>query len=473
MPSKTKPSTSRSGQWILAASVLGSGAVFLEGSVVSVAIPAISRDLGLGIAGLQWVMNGYLLTLSALMLFGGAVGDRWSRPKVFAVGSIGFAVSSVGCAIAPNVLLLVAARVLQGTAGALVVPNSLAMLETTFHGEERGVAIGHWAAWSGISTALGPLAGGWLVDIGSWRLVFYSIVPFALVAAWIAFRHGKAATDNRKKKPGSLDYAGALLVTLGLAGIVGALIAGPESGFTSLPVIGSLVAGLILLAGFVFVERRATTPLLPLDVFRSRILVGANLNTLFVYAALSGLFFLLMLQLQNGLGYSALKAGSSLLPINALLLVMSPKSGNLAERIGARVMVATGSAIAAVGMLLFIRVRPGVSYITSVLPAIVVFGFGLGVLVAPLTAAALRSLGDERAGIASGINNAVARLAGLLATAAIPVAAGLGGARQLRGAVLSAGFARAAVICAALCGAGALVAAVMIEGAKPKRRVSR
>jgi len=208
-------------------------------------------------------------------------------------------------------------------------------------------------------------------------------------------------------------------------------------------------------------------------VFRSRILVGANLNTLFVYAALSGLFFLLMLQLQNGLGYSALKAGSSLLPINVLLLVMSPKSGNLAERIGARVMVATGSAIAAVGMLLFIRVRPGVSYVTSVLPAIVVFGFGLGVLVAPLTAAALRSLGDERAGIASGINNAVARLAGLLATAAIPVAAGLGGARQLRGAVLSAGFARAAVICAALCGAGALVAAVMIEGAKPKRRASR
>src|SRR4029079_3594957 len=192
-------------------------------------------------------------------------------------------------------------------------------------------------------------------DIGSWRLVFYSIVPFALIAAWIAFQHGKAATDNQKKKPGSLDYAGALLVTLGLAGIVGALIAGPASGFTSLPVIGSLSAGLVLLAGFVLVERRATTPLLPLEVFRSRILVGANLNTLLVYAALTGLFFLLMLQLQNGLGYSALKAGSSLLPINVLLLVMSPKSGNLAERIGARVMVATGSAIAAVGMLLFIR----------------------------------------------------------------------------------------------------------------------
>ena len=469
MPRSDKAVKSTAGRWILAASILGSGAVFLEGSVVSVAMPAIGRDLGLGMAGLQWVMNGYLLTLSALMLFGGALGDRGSRPRVFALGLIGFAVSSVCCGLAPNIALLIAARVVQGIAGALVVPNSLALLETTFHGEARGAAIGKWSAWSGASTALGPFAGGWLVDAASWRFVFFSIVPFAVAAAWIAFRHATAAEKSTKgQSSSSLDYAGAVLATLGLAGVVGALITGPDAGFTSPLVLASLIAGLLLLGGFVFVESRAQTPLLPLDVFGHREFVAANLNTLFVYASLNGLFFLLMLQLQNGLHYSAVVAGASLLPVNALLLLISPRSGHLAERIGARIPMAAGSLIAAVGMLLFTRVKPGASYVTTLLPALIVFGIGLGLLVAPLTTVALRSLGEKRAGIASGVNNAAARLAGLLATAAIPVAAGLAGSRRPSGAALAGAFTKAMVICAALCGVGAIVAATMISGKKEK-----
>jgi hypothetical protein len=288
-------------------------------------------------------------------------------------------------------------------------------------------------------------------------------VPFALAAAWIAFRH-PVTTQQKKGEASSLDYLGAALVTLGLAGIIAGLIAGPESGFTSAPVIAALVAGVVLLAAFILRESRARAPLLPLDVFHSREFVGANVTTLLVYAAINGGFFLLMLQLQNGLGYSALVAGASLLPLNALILVLSPRAGNLAERIGARLPMAVGSLIAGVGMLLFIRVRPGAQYMTSVLPAVVVFGIGLGIFVAPLTAAALRSLGERRAGIASGVNNAVARLSGLLATAAIPAAAGLGGVHDIRGPVLSAAFTRACVICAVLCAMGAVSAAVMVSG---------
>ncbi|MEO8578456.1 MAG: MFS transporter, partial [Gemmatimonadales bacterium] len=276
-------STSSQKRWILIASILGSGAVFLEGSVVLVALPAIGRDMNLGVAGLQWVMNGYLLTLSALILFGGALGDRTSRSRLFAFGLIAFAITSLACSLAPNLVLLVAARVAQGIAGALVVPNSLAMLETSFHGRDRGVAIGKWAAWSGISTAVGPLAGGWLVDSASWRFVFVAIVPFALVAAWIAFRHEPEGKRERSEK-GPLDYAGAVLVTLGLAGVVSALIIGPDAGFGSPFVISLSGTGLALLAGFAFVESRARNPLLPPDVFRSREFIGANLTTLLVYA---------------------------------------------------------------------------------------------------------------------------------------------------------------------------------------------
>lgn len=462
---KLKSST---GRWILAATVLGSGAVFLEGSVVSVALPSIGRGFHLDIAGLQWVMNGYLLMLSALMLFGGALGDRMSRSKVFGFGLIGFAMGSAACALAPNPILLVIARVVQGSAGALVVPNSLAILETTFAGEERGLAIGRWAAWSAVSTAGGPLIGGWLVDIASWRWVFLSVVPFALAAAWIALRHSVARERTHASAP-PLDYLGALLITLSLGALVAALITAPEAGFGNAWVLGGLIGGFVLLVLFIFAEGKSANPMLPLDAFRSREFVGANANTLLVYGALNGLFFLLMLQLQIGLEWSALRAGASLLPINFLLLLMSPPAGKLAERIGPRLPMAIGSFVAALGMLLFARVKPGGSYLRDVLPAALVFGIGLGTLVSPLTAAALRALGERRGGLASGVNNAVARLAGLLATAAIPMAAGIGGATRVAGPELARGFGRGMIISAALCAVGGIIALALVEGSAKRR----
>ena len=447
--------------------ILGSGAVFVEGSVTMVALPAIARDFHLGIAGLQWVLNGYLLTLSTLILLGGALGDRYARRAVFVLGLAGFSVASIACALAPNLPLLVAARVLQGAAGALVVPNSLALLETTFSGAERGAAVGHWAAWSAVSGAFGPLVGGWLVDAASWRWVFVCIAPFA-AAAVVAVGMGRDAHESAAAKP-DVDYAGAALVTLGLAGIVGALIVGPDAGFTRPGVLAAAIGGVALLLAFVAVERRATSPLVPLDVFREREFVGVNATTLVVYAALNGLFFLLMLQLQSVLGYSALRAGASLLPINVLMLVLSPVAGRAAARVGPRLLMTGGSLVAAGGMLLFTRVQPGARYATSALPAAILFGVGLSSLVAPLTSVALGALGERRAGLASGVNNAVARLAGLLAVAVLPLAAGLGGVRELRGRAFAGGFARGMMICAALCAAGSVIAAVTIRGSRRRR----
>lgn len=299
-----------------------------------VALPAIARDFHLGIAGLQWVLNGYLLTLSALMLLGGALGDRFSRRRVFAVGLIGFCATSIACALAPNLHLLVIARVLQGAAGALVVPNSLALLETTFSGPERGAAVGHWAAWSAVSTALGPLAGGWLVDAGSWRWVFVCVAPIAAAAvAAVGIAHEARDTSTARR---AVDYTGAALVTLGLAGVIGALIVGPEMGFTAPAPLAAFVIGVVLMCAFVAVEHHVASPLVPLDVFRVRQFVGVNASTLVLYAALSGMMFLLMLQLQTAMGYSALRAGASLLPMNVLMLLLSAPAGRLAERIGAR-----------------------------------------------------------------------------------------------------------------------------------------
>jgi len=456
-----------SARWILVASVLGSGAVFLEGTVVNVAMPSIEREFALGMAGLQWIMNAYLLSLSALMLLGGSLGDRYGRAPTFRVGAVAFAIATAGCAIAPNALALYLARSLQGAAGALLVPNSLAMLDDAFSGEERGIAIGRWAAWSGVSTAVGPLVGGSLLEALSWRWVFAVVIPFAGAAAWMAWRHGevcaRSARVRQGRTPADVDYAGAALVSLGLAGVVTGLIAGPGAGFNHPGVVASLLLGALLLGVFALVEARTEQPLLPLDVFQSRQFTGTNLATFLVYAALSGLFFLLMLELQNVLGYGALAAGASLLPINLLMLVFSARAGRLAERIGPRLPMAAGAAVAAVGMLLFARVRAGSSYLTVVLPAAIVFGLGLSLLVAPLTAAALAAVGAQRKGLASGLNNAVARLAGLLATASIPLAAGLGGLRDVRGEAFTRGYGRAMWISAALCAAGSLVAWLTVE----------
>jgi EmrB/QacA subfamily drug resistance transporter len=458
---------------MVAGSVLGSGAVFLESSVVNVALPAIARDFHVGVAGLQWVINGYLLTLSALMLLGGALGDRFGRPRVFAIGCLAFALASFGCALAPELTLLVVLRAVQGAAGALLVPNSLAMLDTAFEGEERGAAIGQWAAWSAVSTAVGPFAGGWLVDALSWRWVFSAVIVFALAAAVILVRHiasGKTKQSGKASaRSGKIDYLGAALGTLALAGLVGALMAGPVLGFSSWQILVAGLGGVVCMAAFIVLEQHISHPILPLSIFRSRQFSGVNAATFLIYGALSGLFFLLMPQLQGNLHYSALLAGAALTPANVIMLVISPIAGRASARTGPRVLMTVGASIAAGGMLLFARVQPGASYLGTVLPATIVFGLGLSILVAPLTSAVLSAVQESDTGIASGINNAVARLAGLIATAALPLAAGLGGAAKVEGAAYAAGYTRAMIISAGLCAAGAVVALITVRNDHPSR----
>ena len=457
---------------MVAGSVLGSGAVFLESSVVNVALPAIARDFHVGVIGLQWVINGYLLTLSALMLLGGALGDRFGRPRVFAIGCVAFALASAGCAIAPGLVALVALRIVQGAAGALLVPNSLAMLDTAFDGEERGAAIGQWAAWSSISTAAGPFAGGWIVDRLSWRWVFSAVILFALVAAVIVVRHIASGTvkDPGKGSAPRIDYLGAALGTLALAGIVGALMAGPALGFFEWRVIAAGIGGVVCLVAFIMIEQRVSHPILPLSIFRSQQFSGVNATTFLVYGALSGLFFLLMPQLQSNLEYSALRAGAALTPANVIMLAVSPIAGRASARVGPRVLMTVGAFIAAAGMLLFARVQPGVSYLGTILPATIVFGTGLSLLVAPLTSAVLSAVKESETGMASGINNAVARLAGLIATAALPLAAGIGGSAKLEGAAYAAGYTRAMLISAGLCATGAVVAFLTVRSDHPTRK---
>jgi EmrB/QacA subfamily drug resistance transporter len=465
---------SAAGRWMVAGSVLGSGAVFLESSVVNVALPAIARDFHVGVIGLQWVINGYLLTLSALMLLGGALGDRFGRPRVFTIGCVAFALASAGCALAPELAALVALRVVQGAAGALLVPNSLAMLDTAFDGEERGAAIGQWAAWSSVSTAAGPFAGGWLVDALSWRWVFSAVILFALAAAVLVMRHiaSGQVKDSGKGSAPRIDYLGAALGTLALAGIVGALMAGPALGFPDWRVVTAGIGGVVFMGAFILAERRVSHPILPLSIFRSRQFSGVNATTFLVYGALSGLFFLLMPQLQSNLKYSALRAGAALTPANVIMLALSPIAGRMSARIGARVLMTVGASIAAAGMVLFARVQPGASYVKTILPATIIFGSGLSLLVAPLTSAVLSAVKESETGIASGINNAVARLAGLISTAALPLAAGIGGSAKLEGAAYAAGYARAMLISAGLCAVGAVVAFATVRKEHPSRRKS-
>jgi EmrB/QacA subfamily drug resistance transporter len=460
------------GRWTVTAAILSSGTVFVESTVVTVALPSVGRDLGLGLEGLQWVMNSYLLTLSALMLLGGSLGDLFGHRRVLMAGLTGFTAASIGAALAPSAAILLVVRLLQGAAGAVLVPNTLALINATIDENDRGPAIGRWSAWSAVSTALGPLVGGWLVDAFSWRWVFAVPVPFGLLALWIAARRVPTAPASARAAavrgaPRHVDLAGATLVTLGLASLTWALITEPQRGWGDSLILAASVGGLALLGGFVLQERRSPDPMLPLALFRSRQFTGANLVTLLVYAALGGLFFLLMLQLQNVLGYRALRAGASLLPVNALMLAISPTAGRLGQRLGPRGPIGVGALVAGLGMLLLSRVQTGASYVGTVLPALIVFGLGLSVLVAPLTAAVLGAAEEGKGGIASGVNNAAARLAGLLATAALPLAAGMGGLRDPAGAAYGAGYARAMEIAGGLCFAGAVVAFLTIRRGAP------
>ncbi|MBX9364383.1 MFS transporter [Streptomyces sp. WAC04114] len=450
------------GKWILLTTVLGSSMAMLDSTVVNVALPRIGRDLDANLSALQWTVNAYMVTLAGLILLGGALGDRYGRRKVFVVGVVWFALASLLCGIAPNAGVLIAARALQGVGGALLTPGSLALIQASFHPDDRGRAVGLWSGFGGIGAAVGPFVGGWLVDGPGWRWVFLLNVPLALVCVPVALRHVPESGDGSAH--GRFDVLGAVLGALALALVTYALI---EAGEGGLVVVVSAVAGLAAAVAFVVVERRRPDPMMPLDIFASRQFTAVNLVTLCVYAAFGGFFFLAALQLQVVVGYSALAAGTALLPTTVLMLLLSARSGELADRIGPRIPLTVGPLLCAAGMLMMLRVGPGASYVVDVLPALVVLGLGLVTLVAPLTATVLGSVSVVRAGLASGINNAAARAAGLLAVAALPLLAGMGEEAYREPAAFDTAFDKAMGWCAGALVVGAVIAAAVVRRPPP------
>ena len=434
---------------------------FLDGTVVNVALPRIGEDLGADVAGLQWVLNGYLVVLSALILLGGSLGDRFGRRLTFQIGVVAFAVASAACALAPNVEILVAGRLAQGVGAALLTPGSLAILEASFRREDRSRAIGAWSGLAGVASAIGPFVGGWLVDTGSWRAIFVLNLPLAVFVVAVAGRHVPESRDPARA--GRLDGPGAVLVALTLGALSWALIAAGDDGWAAPAVVGALVLGLVSAAVLVAVERRRPDPMVPPELFASRQFRGANVVTAIVYASLGGVFFLLVVQLQQVLGYTALEAGAATLPITLLMLAFSAQSGALAQRIGPRLQMTAGPVTVAAGMLLLTRVDAGAAYVPVVLPAVVVVGLGLVTTVAPLTSTALGAVEDRHAGVASGVNTTVARAAQLAAVAALPLAAGLTGDAYLDPAAFSDGFAQAMTITAVLAAAGGALAFTLIR----------
>jgi EmrB/QacA subfamily drug resistance transporter len=445
---------STQGRWLIAAAVLGSGIAFLDSTVVNVALPAIADDLHGGLSGLQWTLDAYLVTLGALLVLGGSLGDLYGRRRVFVLGLLGFSVASLACGLAPTSSALIAARAVQGVAAALLVPGSLAMLAASFAPEDRGRAIGAWSGLAGVSTALGPFLGGWLIDAVSWRLVFLINLPLAAVAIVLTRRHVPESRDEEAS--GRPDIAGAVLASLGLGTAAYALI-------ERVALAG--VIGLAVLVAFVVVEGRVDEPMLPLALFRSRQFSGANGTTFAVYGALGAATFLIVLELQLVLRYSALEAGASLLPITFLMLTLSARSGALAQRLGPRLQMSVGPLVVAAGLLLLTRVGPGASYVSSVLPGVAVFGLGLAITVAPLTAAVLGAVEDRHVGVGSAVNNAVSRIAGLLAVAVVPSVVGLdlSHSGSAEGG-FTHGFHTAMALGAGLCAVGAMVSVVTIRG---------
>lgn len=457
------------GRRILFAMVLGSSLAFIDSTIVNLALPTIADQLGADSAGLQWTVNGYALALAALVLLGGSLGDRFGRRRAFQLGVAWFAAASLLCGLAPSVEWLIAARVLQGVGGALLTPGALAILETSFAPEDRARAIGAWSGLGGIGGALGPLLGGWLLELGSWRALFLINVPAAAVVLWVTARHVPESRDPRAAR--RIDVLGVLTAAIGLGGLTYGFTAWPQDGPGDPAVLLALAAGVAGLAAFVTVESRATDPMLPIRIFRNRAFTGANLVTFLVYAANGGVFFLLVLNLQVVAGYPVLAAGLALLPLTVLMLLLSARAGALGQRIGARVPMTAGPLICAAALAGMSTIGPGASYVTHVLPTVIVFGLGLSLLVAPLTATALSALDEAYAGIASGVNNAVARAAGLLAVAVLPLAAGLGGGSLAEPATLQPVYRTTMLICAALMVAGGAVAYLSVPGRKPGRRM--
>jgi EmrB/QacA subfamily drug resistance transporter len=451
--------SSRTGRGIVVAAVLGSGMAMLDGTVITVALVRIGEDLNASLADLQWITNGYLLSLASLILLGGSLGDRYGRRRIFVVGAVGFALTSAFCGIAQNPGQLIAARVLQGVAGALLTPGSLAIIEATIRHEDRAKAIGSWSGLGGVAAAIGPFVGGWLVQYASWRWAFFLNLPLAALTVLLAVR---TVPETRNEEAGHrFDVLGAVLATLSLALVTYALIQYESLG--SLWTIVVVMVGLVIGLGFAAVERRAANPMVPPSLFTDRQFTGANLMTLVVYGALGAVMFFLTLQLQTVLGYGPLTAGLATLPMTLLMLFLAAKGGELGARIGPRLPMTVGPVVCAIGVALLTGVGAGSSYLVGVLPGVVVFGLGLCLLVAPLTATVLAAAPDRFAGAASGVNNAVARAGSLLAVAALPAVVGLTGTAYRDAAVFTEAYRTAMWVCAGLLVAGGLVSWVLIR----------
>jgi EmrB/QacA subfamily drug resistance transporter len=400
----------------LAATIIGSGVVIVDSTVVNIALPHIARDLGSGFSGLQWIVNGYLLTLSALLLLGGSLGDIFGRKKVYLIGLIGFGLSSLLCGLAPSTPFLVAARALQGIFGALLVPGGLANISANFEKATRAAAIGTWTAWSALSAAIGPTLGGYIVDTTSWRWIFIINVPLVIICCMLAalgMQESRGSAHARR-----IDIPGAAFAAVGLAGVTYGLIEGPNRQWDTVA-LASIGLGILTMLAFLWRERRTDDPMVKLQLFNSRNFSGANLMTFTMYGALSAFLFALVIHLQTELGYSGTKAGLSLLPITIMLLALSARIGRLAGKQGPRRFMTAGPIMASCGILYLYGLSPGVSYIFGVLPGVLLFAIGLAITVSPLTITVMGAVSDEDSGIASGINNAVSRVAGLVTVAAL------------------------------------------------------
>jgi len=442
--------TSAQGRAVVTAAVLGSGLTLLDGTVVNIALRTIGQDLDASLAELQWISNGYLLSMASLILLGGALGDRYGRRRIFVVGTIWFAAASLVCGLATTPLVLIAARILQGVGAALLTPGSLSIIQSVFAQEDRGRAIGAWSGLGGIAAAIGPFVGGGLVQFASWRWIFLINLPLAVLTVLIAQR---AVPETRDPDVSPrFDIPGATLAAAALAGVTYALIQWGSWAAAAAAVVG-IVAG----SGFVAVEARSSYPMMPLELFRSRNFGAANAMTLVVYAALGAVSFFVVLQLQTVAGYGALAAGAALLPITLALLFLASRAGALGTRIGPRIPMTVGPLVMAAGTLMLLAVDDHTSYWVDVFPGATVFGLGLALMVAPLTGTVLAAAPDRHAGIASGVNNAVARAGSLLAVAALPVAVGLGGADYEKPAVFDDGYRLATISCAVLLAVGGLI----------------
>ncbi len=464
-PDALRTLDSSGGRWIVAATVLGSGMAAIDATVVGIALPTIGREFHSTFGALQWIVTGYALSLAALLLLGGWLGDRYGRRRIFCIGVVWFVVMSAACAVAPDVNTLIVTRVLQGVGAALLTPGSLAIIESSFVEDDRGSAIGRWSGLGGIATAAGPLLGGYLVAAASWRWIFLINLPVGAAVLAVSIRHVPASRNTQLS--GRPDWSGAVLAVLALGGVTFGLIEGPSIGWSDPVVVTAIALGILGGLAFVLVERSRVNPMLPLTVFQNAQFSATNAVTFVVYGALAVTLFLLPIDLQVVGGYSPLESGMALLPLTIIMFLLSARVGRLSHRIGPRLPMSIGPCVVGAGMVLLASSPATSSYVVGVLPGVVVLGLGLALTVTPLTATALGSASDNQSGVASAVNNCVARFGGLIAVAAIPAIAGITRASYLRPGQFTHGFRNAALVAGGLSVCGGLMSALLIRNPKP------